>query len=137
MSARNGASSADTVADSASPLARRATVRVRDLEPYPVVTYLPQALLRPFINRALSEKAAALRIPVETGTSATAIALAVHGAGIALVETMLFSVRPVPGFTFRPLEPRIELKALLLLPRQAATSRVRDDFIAHLRRCAA
>lgn len=118
------------------PLARRATVRVRDLEPYPVVTYVPQALLRPFINRALSEKASALRIPVETGTSATAIALAIHGAGIALVETMLFSVRPVPGFTFRPLEPRIEIKALLLLPRQAATSRVRDDFIAHLRRSA-
>lgn len=118
------------------PLAKRATVRVRDLAPYPIVTYLPQALLRPYINRALSEKTAALRIVAETGTSATAIALAVHGAGIALVETMLFSVRPVPGFTVRPLEPRIELKALLLLPRQAATSRVRDHFITHLRRTA-
>lgn len=119
------------------PLAKRATVRIRDLAPYPVVTYLPQALLRPYIDRALSEKTSALRIAVETGASATAISLAVHGAGIALVETMLFSARPVPGFTIRPLEPRTELKALLLLPRQAATSHVRDDFIAHLRKSTA
>lgn len=119
------------------PLARRATVRVRDLAPYPVVTYLPQALLRPYIDRALSEKPERLRIVAETGTSATAIALAVHGAGVALVETMLFSTRPVTGFACRPLEPRIELKALLLLARQAASSRMRDDFVAHLRRVAA
>jgi DNA-binding transcriptional LysR family regulator len=115
------------------PLARRSTIRVRDLAPYPIVTYLPQALLRPYIDRALSEKGSALRISVETGTSATAIMLAVHGAGIALIETALFSARPVPGFVMRPLEPRIELKSLMLRPRQAASSKVLDDFILHLK----
>ncbi len=114
-------------------LAKRATIRVRDLVPYAVVTYLPQALLRPYINRALSEKMADLRISVQTGTSATAITLAMHGAGIALIETALFAARPVPGFVMRPIEPRIELKSLLLRPRQAAASRVLDDFTAHLK----
>jgi DNA-binding transcriptional LysR family regulator len=115
------------------PLAKRSTIRVRDLAPYPIVTYLPQALLRPLIDRALSGKAAALNIAVETGTSATAIMLAVHGAGIALVETALFSACPVAGFVMRPVEPRIELKSLLLRPRQAVASRVLEDFIKHLR----
>jgi DNA-binding transcriptional LysR family regulator len=119
------------------PLAKRATIRVRDLAPYPVVTYLPQALLRPHIDRALSQKASSIRIAVETGTSATAIMLAVHGAGIALVETALFAARPVPGFVMRPVEPKIELKGLLLRPRQAAASRVLEHFIEHLRAVAA
>jgi DNA-binding transcriptional LysR family regulator len=116
------------------PLAKRSTIRIRDLAPYPIVTYLPQALLRPYIDRALSEKASALKITVETGTSATAIMLAVHGAGIALVETALFSAQPVPGFVMRPVEPRIELKSLMLRPRQAVSSKVLDDFIVHLKR---
>lgn len=116
------------------PLAKRSTVRIRDLAPYPVVTYLPQALLRPHIDRALSEKESPVRVVVETGTSATAISLVVNGAGIALIELALFSARPVPGFVALPLEPRIELKALLLRPRQATASKVLDDFVAHLRK---
>jgi DNA-binding transcriptional LysR family regulator len=114
-------------------LARKRAIHVADLAPYPVITYLPQALLRPYIDRALSERAAALDIAIQTGTSATAIALATQGAGIALVETALFSARPISGFVMRPIEPRVELKVLLLRPRQAVTSRVLDDFTAHLR----
>lgn len=115
------------------PLAKRRTIRVRDLQPYAVVTYLPQALLRPYIDRVLSEKKAELRIAVETGLSSTAYMLAFHGAGIALVETALFTARPLPGFVARPLEPRIELRGLLLRPREAHASRVATDFIAHLK----
>jgi hypothetical protein len=114
-------------------LAKRATIRVSDLAPYRVITYLPQALLRPYIDRALSERKPALDIAVQTGASATAIMLAVHGAGIALVETALFSARPIPGFVARPIEPRVELRVLLLRPRQGASSRVLTDFIGHLR----
>jgi len=115
-------------------LAKRRSVRARDLVGHPLVTYLPQALLRPFIDRALQGVDAPLTIRVETGTSATAVMLAVHGAGLALVESGLVSAHPVPGFVMRPMEPRIELKALLLRPRQAAESRLLDAFVAHLRR---
>lgn len=115
------------------PLARRATVRVADLARHTVITYLPQALLRPYIDRALTGKRPALDIAVQTGTSATAIMLAVHGAGVALVETALFNARPIPGFVSRPMEPRVELKILLLRPRQAAGSRILEAFVKHLR----
>lgn len=116
------------------PLAKRKAIRLRDLEPYPVITYLPQTLLRPHIDRMVSEKRASLRIVVETGLSSTANLLAYYGAGIALVETALFTARPMPGFVARPLEPRLELKGLLLRPRQAHVSKVLNDFIAHLKR---
>ena len=115
------------------PLAKRATVRIQDLAAHKVITYLPQALLRPYIDRALTGKRPALDIVVQTGASATAIMLAVHGAGIALVETALFNARPIPGFVSRPMEPRVELKILLLRPRQPTASRVLDQFLAHLR----
>jgi DNA-binding transcriptional LysR family regulator len=115
------------------PLAARRKIRMRDLGRYPVVTYLPQALLRPYVDRALGETEFLPNISVETGTSATGIMLAVHGAGIALMETALFAARPVDGMVMRPLEPRIELRAMLLRPRQAASSRIVESFIHHLR----
>ncbi|HVL59549.1 MAG TPA: LysR substrate-binding domain-containing protein, partial [Burkholderiaceae bacterium] len=115
------------------PLARRAKIRLPDLVPYPIVTYLPQALLRPAVERAFGLAEAPLQIAVETGTSATGMMLAYHGAGVALMETALFASRPVPGLVARPIEPRIELRALLLRPRQAASSRVVDAFVSHLR----
>ncbi len=115
-------------------LARKASVTMTDLAPYPVVTYLPQALLRAYIDRALSDTKVALNTTVETGTSSTAVMLAVNGAGIALVETALFAARPIPGFVARPLQPRIELKILLLKPRVATPSQALTDFVAHLKR---
>ena len=114
-------------------LAKRAAVRVADLAPFPVITYLPQALLRPYIDRVLSGARVEIDIALQTGASATAIMLAVHGAGIALVETALFSARPIAGFVMRPIEPRVDLKVLLLRPRQAPSSRVVDEFVEHLR----
>ena len=75
-----------------------------------------------------------IRVAVETGTSNTAIGLAINGAGIALIELALFTARPVAGFVSRPLEPKIELKALLLQPRQRAASQVLEDFVAHLKK---
>jgi len=115
------------------PLAKKKAIRVHDLAAYPIVTYLPQTLLRPYIDRAFSDKSAAPRLSVGTSTSATAIMLTQHGAGVAVVETGLFSARPVPGLVMRPLEPRIELKAVLLRPRQGTGSKVLDQFTAHLR----
>ena len=114
-------------------LARRASIRVADLAGQPIVTYLPQALLRPYIDRVLSDRKSSLDIRVQTRTAATAITLAANGAGIALVETALFSARPIPGFVARPIEPKVELKILLLRPRQAVSSPVLEAFAAHLR----
>ena len=114
-------------------LARRASIRPADLRGHPVITYLPQALLRPYIDRALADRQTGLDIVARTGTAATAIMLAAQGAGIALVETTLFSARPIPGFVMRPLSPAVRLRILLLRPRHGAASRVLAEFTAHLK----
>ncbi|MCM5570468.1 LysR family transcriptional regulator [Burkholderiaceae bacterium FT117] len=115
------------------PLARRRKLRLRDLRPYPVVTYLSQAVLRPHVDRVLSASDASLNIVVETGTSATGVTLALHGAGIALMETALFLARPLEGLVMVPLEPTVEIRALLLRPRNATSSRIVDAFVSHLK----
>ena len=115
------------------PLAKRKGIRVADLAGHPVITYLPQALLRPYIDRVLSGRSAAPNVVARTGTAATAIMLAAQGAGIALVETTLFSARPIEGFVVRPIEPKVRLKILLLRPRQGHASRVLSQFTTHLK----
>jgi DNA-binding transcriptional LysR family regulator len=121
------------VLPSKHPLARRRSLSAQDLADERVITYLPQALLRPYIDRVLAAGESAPTVQVSTGHSSTAIALAVEGAGIALVESALFGARPHPGFVLKPLKPATELKILLLRPRPAARSKVLDDFIRQLR----
>lgn len=115
------------------PLAARAEIGIQDLAEYPLVTYLPHALLRPYVDRAFSEAGLAPSISVEVGLSLTGMMLAFHGAGIALVEPYLLSTMPLPGLVSRPLQPRVELKCLMLRHKSVLPSRVLKDFIAHLR----
>jgi DNA-binding transcriptional LysR family regulator len=115
------------------PLAQRTEILVPDLAPHSLITYLPQALLRPYVDRALSEAGISPNITVQVGLSITGIALAYHGAGIALVEPQLLESMPLPGLVARPLLPRIEVKTLLLLHRTTPRSRLLEQFVTHLR----
>jgi DNA-binding transcriptional LysR family regulator len=118
------------------PLARHDEIHIEQLAPYSLITYLPQALLRPYVDRALSQAGVTPDIKVQVGLSITGIALAYHGAGIALVEPQLLESLPLPGLVARPLLPRLELKTLLLQHRHAPRSRLLGEFIDHLRRVA-
>jgi DNA-binding transcriptional LysR family regulator len=116
------------------PLALLEEIHVSDLAPHRLITYLPQALLRPYIDRALGEAGVSPEIAVQVGLSITGIALAYHGAGIALVEPQLLESLPLPGLVARPLLPRIEVKTLLLVHRSAPPSMLLTQFVEHLRR---
>lgn len=118
------------------PLAAHSEIHIADLAPHSLITYLPQALLRPYVDRALSQAGMAPDIKVQVGLSITGIALAYHGAGIALVEPQLLASLPLPGLVSRPLLPRIELKTLLLLHKTAPRSRLLLQFIEHLQQVA-
>jgi DNA-binding transcriptional LysR family regulator len=115
------------------PLAAFPEIEVKDLEPFPIITYLPQTLLRIPVDRALSEAGIVPRIAVQVSLSLTGIMLAYHGAGIALVEPFLLASMPLPGLVSRPLRPRIEVSALLVRAKSAPRSRAMDHFVAHLR----
>jgi DNA-binding transcriptional LysR family regulator len=115
------------------PLARQESISPADLLPYPIITYLPQALLRPYVDKALSDAGVELGISIEVGLSITGIMLALHGAGIALVEPDLLTALRLPTLTSRPLVPRVEVRSLLILNRSAPRSRIVDEFVQTLR----
>ncbi|MFM9926319.1 LysR family transcriptional regulator [Variovorax sp. H27-G14] len=115
------------------PLAARSEVQVRELADHALITYLPQALLRPYIDRAFQEAGVVPTIAVHVGLSITGMALAYQEAGVALVELELLDSLPVPGLVARPLLPRIELETMLLLHKTAPHSRLQDHFLSVLR----
>jgi DNA-binding transcriptional LysR family regulator len=114
------------------PLARRKEVAVKDLEPYSIITYLPQALFRMYVDRALSAAGIVPNITAQVSLSLTGIMLARHGAGVALVEPLLVASMGLPGTVTRPLKPRIEAKTLMIRHKTAPQSRILNEFIAHL-----
>jgi DNA-binding transcriptional LysR family regulator len=116
------------------PLAHRKEVAVRDLERHSIITYLPQALFRRYVDRALSAAGIVPNITAQVGLSLTGIMLARHGAGVALVEPFLVASMGLPGLVARPLKPRIEVKTLLIRHRSAPHSKIMNEFVGHLTR---
>jgi len=111
------------------PLAARASIAIDDLLPYPIITYVPQALLRHHLNAFLQRP---LNIQIEVATSMTGIVLAFHGAGIALVESGLLAALPVPGLTARPLTPRIQVRSHVLWSTLRPQTALCRSFVQHL-----
>jgi DNA-binding transcriptional LysR family regulator len=115
------------------PLARRREVTVEELARHPIITYLPQALLRAYVDRVFNEAGVQPDISVQVSLSLTGMILAYHGAGIALVEPFLLASLPLQGLVSRPLKPRVELKTLLIRSKSAPRSELMNRFVEHLR----
>lgn len=115
------------------PLAGRSEIMMNELEAYPIITYLPQALLRSYVDRALSEAGVTPTISVQVSLSLTGIIMAYHGAGIALVEPFLLDSIPLSGLIARPLRPQIELKTFLIRAKSAPRSEIMNLFIEHVK----
>ncbi len=116
------------------PLAAQAEVAMHELEGHAVITYLPQALLRAHVDRALSDAGVMPRISAQVSLSLTGMALAYHRAGVALVEPFLLHSLPIPGLVARPLRPTIEVRTLMIRARAAPRSTVMQHFVPWLRR---
>ncbi len=116
------------------PLAQQQEVAIGQLDGLPIITFLPRAPLRGYVDRALSAAGIAPRIVAQVNMSMTGMALAYHGAGVALVEPFLLNTLPVPGLVVRRLRPGIEMKAVMIRARAAPRSAVMEHFIAHLQR---
>ena len=115
------------------PLARKDEVRIGDLADLPIITYLPQIVFRPFIDRAFSEAGISPTVVAQVGIALTGLVLAAHGAGIALVDTMLLQTLTVPGIVVRKLAPRIESQTLLLSIKDEPQSLMASAFVHHLK----
>ena len=116
------------------PLASQEEIAIRQLDGMPIITFLPRAPLRGYVDRALSEAGIVPRISVQVSMSMTGMALVFHGAGVALVEPFLLNTFPLPGLVARRLRPGIEMKTLLIRARSAPRSAIMAHFVDHLRR---
>lgn len=116
------------------PLAKSGSVDIAELGRHQLIRYSTRGVQRNIIDRALRRAGIEPRSTIEVNLSLTALILAHHGAGIALVEPSLLSVIPLPGVVARPLTPGIELNAVLIRAKSAARSNVMTKFVAHLRR---
>ncbi|WP_442593644.1 LysR family transcriptional regulator [Parapusillimonas sp. JC17] len=126
-----GSSELTCVMPVAHPLASLSSVSVFDLQPYPVITYVPQALLRHRLDGYLK---APLNICVQVATSLTGIVLALHGAGVALVDSSVLQALPVPALTVRPLKPSVEITSYLMWSEARPQTALARAFVAHLER---
>jgi DNA-binding transcriptional LysR family regulator len=115
------------------PLAQKEEVQIEDLADLPIITYLPQIVFRPFIDRAFSEAGISPTVVAQVSIALTGIVLASHGAGIALVDTMLLQTLAVPGIAVRKLAPRIESQTLLLSVKDEPRSVMASAFVQHLK----
>lgn len=115
------------------PLASRKAIDVRDLQPFPIITYLNQSPMRSFVDLALSEAGITPTICSQVSVSLAGMMQARFGSGIALVEPFLLFILGLPGLIARPLNPRIEVSTLILRHRTSPRSRLMEDFLAQLR----
>ena len=112
------------------PLAALESITVEDLSLYPVITYVPQALLRRCLAEFLNPPP---NIQVEVATSMTGIVLAFHGAGVALVESSLLNALPVPGLTSRPLTPEVQVHSYVSWSTLRPQTELARTFVQHLK----
>jgi len=110
------------------PLAVKMSISAEDLSRYPVITYVPQALLRRCLADYLSRP---LNIQVEVATSMTGIVLAFHGAGVALVESSMLNA--LPGLTSRPLTPEVQVHGYVLWSALRLQTEIARTFMEHLK----
>src|SRR3546814_342523 len=84
------------------PFATHDEIAIRDLEPYPILTYLPQVLFRGYVDKAFSDAGISPDIKVQFSVSLTGMMLASYGAGVALIEPALLHPMIWPNIVMRP-----------------------------------
>lgn len=115
------------------PLAKQKVINVRELKKHAVISYLSRGMLRSVVDRALQDAGVSNCVNVRVNLSLTAVMLAHHGAGVALVDPFMSSSLPLQGLVSRPLRPGIELNSLLVRAKSSPQSLVMENFVSHLK----
>jgi len=116
------------------PLAAQSVIDAADLAAYPVISYLPQAMLRPVVEGVLTDTGITPSLSVQVNQSLLGIMIARWSRSVALVEPYLLNTIQIPEVAVRPLRPATPLTMLLVRQKAAPMSKVAVQFIAHLKR---
>jgi len=119
------------------PLARNDRVAVSELRDFPIITYLPQSLFRTYLDPVLKDAGVYDNITIQVSLSMTGIMLAKLGAGVAIVEPYMLAAMDKAMLAWRPLDPAIEVRTLLLRNKSAPQSVLMSAFVEHLKQVTA
>jgi DNA-binding transcriptional LysR family regulator len=111
------------------PLARRATLAVSDLLPFPLVSYDRTSPFGAMVEALFEASGETVRSAIEVGSPQNACALVQAGAGIALVDEFSARSWAASKFVVRPVADAPLLKATLVRLRTEPMSQIAQGFV--------
>jgi DNA-binding transcriptional LysR family regulator len=114
------------------PLADKDVITPSDIDGAPMIAYVPEDRSRQRLDRILSAAGSAPRIVVETIYAATVCALVSEGVGIGFANPYSIAGLDRSRIVFKPFEPAVRIRSLLILPTDRPKSRLVRDFISAL-----
>ncbi len=118
------------------PLTASSVVRVEDLHGQNFITLAPEDTSRRALEIILDQRGVKPKIVLETPYSTTVCAMVQAGLGCGMISPL--TAEPFLGrnLTWRPFEPAIHARTLLILPPDKKPSRIVADCIEELKRAA-
>lgn len=118
------------------PLTASSVVRAEDLHGQNFITLAPEDTSRRALEIILDQRGVKPKIVLETPYSTTVCAMVQAGLGCGMISPL--TAEPFLGrnLTWRPFEPAIHARTLLILPPNKKPSRIVADCIEELKRAA-
>jgi len=105
------------------PLARRASVTLKDFSAVPLISFSKTLPLGMLVEAAFRKADVALRVAHEVNQSSVACALVRAGAGAAIIDPFWLAENRDQRLVALKLRPRTEVTAEVLVPKSATLSR--------------
>lgn len=118
---------------SGHPLEKNAVVRPADLEDESFITLGPELSIRLYIDAVFEDAKVRRRRTIEAQLSATACALVLEGAGLALVDPVAAADFVDRGISAKRFEPSIPFVYSVVYPKYRPRSRLTREFVALVR----
>lgn len=111
------------------PLSRRATLTVKDLQPFPLISYDKASPFGAMVNSMYESAKLPMRTAIEAGSPQNACALVQAGAGVALVDEFSARSWSAAKFVARPVANSPELRVVLARLRTEPMSQLAQSFV--------
>ncbi len=118
------------------PLTAQTVVRAEDLDGRNFITLAPEDTSRRALEIILEQRGVKPKIVLETPYSTTVCAMVQAGLGCGMISPLTAEPYLGRNLTWRPLEPAIHARTLLILPPNRKPSRIVADCIEELRKTA-
>ncbi|WP_459614827.1 LysR substrate-binding domain-containing protein [Bordetella sp. 2513F-2] len=115
------------------PLAHRSLLGIRDLQPYPLISYSTETPFGSLIEQMYQEAGETRRVAIEVSSPQHACSLVQAGAGIAIVDEFSVKSRTSGDFVVRPVAQAKTLTANLVQSRFEPLSQLAQAYVDVLR----